>query len=389
MKVGISAFAGDGGKSGISQYMKHIFKRLPGLSEEDEYVLFMSKSDRNFFELDHPRVKIVTVADWVSKPVINILWHALILPLALARHQCDIVFMPAANRRLSWWYGIPSVGTVHDLSQLHIPGKYDAFRMVYATRLLPAMMRKLTHVISVSHSTRRDLTNHAHVDDASIEVVYNGADLDRYSPTLRTKGQKLARQKYGIEGPYILYTARLEHPGKNHVGLLKAFAALKQKTGIPHKLVLSGSPWSGADTIYAAAHEYGIEDSVYFTGFVADEDLPRLYAGADLFAFPSLFEGFGIPLLEAMAAGTPVCASRVASMPEVVRDAGLLFDPENTEAIADSLQMLIEDQALRKQLVQKGLRQAKLFSWDDAARQTHAVLNLVNAENSHAVANCR
>ena len=90
-----------------------------------------------------------------------------------------------------------------------------------------------------------------------------------------------------------------------------------------------------------------------------------------------------------MAAGTPVCASRVASMPEVVRDAGLLFDPENTEAIADSLQMLIEDQALRKQLVQKGLRQAKLFSWDDAARQTHAVLNLVNAENSHAVANCR
>ena len=122
---------------------------------------------------------------------------------------------------------------------------------------------------------------------------------------------------------------------------------------------------------------------------MADEDLPALYAGADLFAFPSLFEGFGIPLLEAMAAGTPVCASRVASMPEVVRDAGLLFDPENTEAITDSLQALIEDQALRELLVQKGLRQAKLFSWDDAARQTHAVLNLVHTENSGAVTDCR
>jgi glycosyltransferase involved in cell wall biosynthesis len=371
MKMGISAFAGDNGKSGISQYMKHVLKRMPQMSDDDSYVLFMSESDRSFFDFEHPRIDVVTVADWVGKPMVNILWHLFYLPALLSRHNCDCVYMPAGNRRLAWWYGLPSIGTVHDLSQLHVPGKYDAMRMFYATKILPRMMQRLTHVISVSKSTRKDLVNFAGVNPERIDVVYNGADLERYSPDHRDQGKQLVLNKYGITNPYILYTARLEHPGKNHVNLLDAFARLKEKSGLPHHLVLAGSPWYGADAIYAVARDLGIEEFVCFAGFVNDSDLPSLYAGADLFVFPSLFEGFGIPLLEAMASGTPVCASNVSSIPEVVKNAGLLFDPEDADDMAASMLQIILDNSLRKKLIQRGLRQSALFSWDDSARQVH------------------
>ena len=137
MKIGISAFAGDSGKSGISQYMKNIFKRLPEYSENDEYVMFMSNSDREHFDFGLERVRIVTLPDWVGHPVVNILWHLICLPLMLALYRCDCVFLPAGNRRLAWWYGVPAIGTVHDLSQLHVKAKYDLFRMFYCKKVLP------------------------------------------------------------------------------------------------------------------------------------------------------------------------------------------------------------------------------------------------------------
>ena len=175
MKIGISAFAGDSGKSGISQYMKNIFKRLPEYSENDEYVMFMSNSDREHFDFGLERVRIVTLPDWVGHPVVNILWHLICLPLMLALYRCDCVFLPAGNRRLAWWYGVPAIGTVHDLSQLHVKAKYDLFRMFYCKKVLPFLMRKLDRVISVSEATRMDLETHAGVDREMTKVVYNGA----------------------------------------------------------------------------------------------------------------------------------------------------------------------------------------------------------------------
>lgn len=369
MRIGISAFASDSGKSGIGQYMKNIFKRLPYMSVNDEFVLFMSCSDREHFDINHPRVKIVTLPDWLGRPLFNIVWHLLWLPVMLAIHSCDCIYLPAGNRRLSWWYGIPSVGTIHDLSQLHIEGKYDPFRMFYATRVLPFLMRRLTRVIAVSQATRQDLEQHAAVAPERIDVIYNGAELDRFNSQDKAGAAQRSKQRLGIETPYILYTARLEHPGKNHLRLLEAFAQLKKKDHLPHHLVLAGSPWHGAEAIYAAAHDLGISRYVSFPGFVAENDLPDLYSGADLFVFPSLFEGFGIPLLEAMASGTPLCAANIASIPEVVRHAGLLFNPACTDEIKQAIMRLATDSKLRAELVKRGLKQVQRFSWDDSAKQ--------------------
>lgn len=378
MKVGISSFAGDAGKSGISQYMVNIFKRLPELSGDDAYVLFMARSDREHFDIGHPRMKIVDYPDWIGSPVVNILWHLFWLPVALAKNGCDCVFLPAGNRRLGWWYGVPSISTVHDLSQLHVEGKYDPLRMLYIKRVLPRLMKRLSHIVSVSKATRRDLVTHAGIDSQRIDVIYNGADLESYQPQDKTKAARRVKRELGISAPYILYTARLEHPGKNHVRLVKAFAQLKQDSNIPHKLVLAGSPWYGAEAIYAAVRAYGLEQQVRFPGFVPNSELPTLYAGADLFVFPSLFEGFGIPLLEAMACGTPLCASKVASIPEVVRNAGLLFDPLKVDEIQQAMDQLLTDKKLRADMVRRGLRQARLFSWEDSARQILSTLQAVS-----------
>jgi glycosyltransferase involved in cell wall biosynthesis len=367
MKIGISAFAADGGKSGISQYMINVLQRLPRPGADVDCVIFVPADERSLFEPAPAGSQIVAVPDWMAHPVASILWHLFIFPMLLKRHHCNCAYLPAGNRRLGLWYGVPSVSTIHDLSQLHVEGKYDPLRMFYIRRVLPAMMQKLTRVVSVSESTRRDLVEYAGIRPERIRVAYNGADLSAFTATSGDSARETVTRELGIDGPFILYTARLEHPGKNHVRLLEALSLLKQRGRLTHKLVLAGSRWNGAEVIEAHIGELGLTDDVILAGFVDNRLLPELYAAADVFVFPSLFEGFGIPLLEAMAAGTPVCAASVSSIPEVVGDAALLFDPRNPADIAVQLDRLLHDAALCEDLVARGRVQAQRFSWDDAA----------------------
>jgi glycosyltransferase involved in cell wall biosynthesis len=367
MKIGISAFAADAGKSGISQYMINVLQRLPRLDTAVRCVIFVPAAERALFEPAPSGTEIISVADWMAHPVASILWHLCLYPLLLKRHHCDCAFLPAGNRRLGLWYGVPSVSTIHDLSQLHVEGKYDPLRMFYIRRVLPLMMQRLTRLVSVSKSTRRDLVKHAGIQPEHIRVAYNGADLSGFANTVRSEAREMIASAMGIDSPYILYTARLEHPGKNHVRLLEAVASLKQRGLLTHKLVLAGSRWNGAEVIEDRIVQLGLVDDVIVTGFVDAQLLPPLYAAADLFVFPSLFEGFGIPLLESMAAGTAVCAANVSSIPEVVGDAALLFDPRDPDDMARQLERLLHDSALRLQLVSRGRKQAQQFSWDDAA----------------------
>ena len=375
MKIGISAFAADGGKSGISQYMINVLQRLTRLDPAVSCIIFVPAAERALFEPATAGSEIVTVPDWMAHPVASILWHLLLYPVLLKRHHCDCAYLPAGNRRLGLWYGVPSVSTIHDLSQLHVEGKYDPLRMFYIRRVLPFMMQKLTRVVSVSESTRRDLVEHAGIRPERIRVAHNGADLSGFAATSRPGARETIARELGIDGPFILYTARLEHPGKNHVRLLEALALLKERGRLTHRLVLAGSRWNGAEVIEERIGELGLTNDVTLAGFVENRLLPELYAAADVFVFPSLFEGFGIPLLEAMAAGTPVCAASVSSIPEVVGDAALLFDPVNPADIAVQLDRLLQDAALRQDLVARGRRQVQRFSWDDAAsgvlRQCH------------------
>ena len=261
MRIGISAFAGDSGKSGISQYMANAIGCLVEIAPQHEFVAFVGAEDADWVCSWHPRIEIVSYPNWIAKPSVNIVWHLARLAAALRRQRCDLVFMPAANRRLAWHYGVPSVGTVHDFSQLHVPQKYDRFRMFYIMRVLPALTRRLSRVIAVSESTRRDCETFARIPSKRIRVSYNGADLSRFKPDPSREARAAVQAYLGTQlppdAPYLLYTSRLEHPGKNHVRLLEAFAELREARQLPHRLVLAGMRWSGAEIVDAGSPSLG------------------------------------------------------------------------------------------------------------------------------------
>ena len=365
LRVGIACFASDGGRSGIGQYLVQVVRRLPVLAPDATFVVYAPRRDAHLWVDLPPSVTVELVHDRFDSPIPSLWWHSAILPRLLRRASCNVVFLPAGNRRLGLRYGVPSVATVHDLSQMHVPAKYDAVRMFYATRVLPRLIGLQDHVIAVSSSTKADVLVHTSITPEQASVVPNGCDLERFL-ALSAPGAPAVVAPAGLPTPYLLYVARLEHPGKNHVTLLEAYARLRAR-GLTHQLVFAGPRWPGSEAIDATVERLGLTGHVTFAGFVENADLPALYAAASLFVFPSLYEGFGIPLLEAMAAGTACCAANVSSLPEVAGDAALLFDPRDPIGMCDAMERLLTDELLRNRLRARGLARCREFTWERSA----------------------
>jgi glycosyltransferase involved in cell wall biosynthesis len=269
------------------------------------------------------------------------------------------------------------VGTVHDFSSIHVPGKYDRARLFYITRVLPFLVRRLTHVLTVSESSKRDIVEYARVPEEKVTVTPLAANPGVFFPRDQQEAVAMLSPRHAVRTPFILYTSRIEHPGKNHARLIRAFAELKRRDRIPHQLVLAGADRERAEEVHRTAEESGFAEDILFTGFVATEDVPLLYQAADIFVFPSLYEGFGLPILEAMACGTPVACSRISSMPEVAGDAAILFDPDEEGSIASAIGSIICGTDLRKDLSARGLERSRQFSWARTAAQTLQVLRSV------------
>jgi glycosyltransferase involved in cell wall biosynthesis len=313
----------------------------------------------------------------LHSPVRNVLWHQLELPRCCRERRFDVLFLPAGNRRLPVWSPCPTVGAVHDFSSIHVKGKYDRARTLYITRVLPFLVRRLTHVITISESSKRDILEYARVPEERVTVTPLAADPAVYFPADQEEAAAKLAARYPLRPPFILYTSRIEHPGKNHANLIRAFAKLKRAEKIPHQLVLAGSDWGRADQVHRTAEESGFAGDILFTGFVPGADLPRFCQAADIFVFPSLYEGFGLPILEAMSCGTPVACSNISSMPEVAGDAAALFDPYDEDSIASAIRSIITHADLRKRLAASGLDRSRQFSWAKTAAQTLAVIRSV------------
>jgi glycosyltransferase involved in cell wall biosynthesis len=263
------------------------------------------------------------------------------------------------------------VVTVHDLSPVVLPEFYDMKRRLWHWSV--GFRRTLTRantVIAVSEYTKHELEHVLGLPESKISVVYQGVDHERFHPDLAEAKLRAVRNKYGLPGDFILYIGTLE-PRKNLAGLLAAWEHVK--SDIP--LVIAGKPGWKFRAIFNAANKSKKQRKVYFLGFVEERDKPYLLKLARVFAFPSLYEGFGLPVLEAMAVGTPVVTSSVTSLPEVAGDGALLVNPYNQDELSFALDTLTEDERLREQLIQRGLKRAEFFAWDKTAQQTLAVLN--------------
>ncbi len=261
------------------------------------------------------------------------------------------------------------VATIHDMVPLIQPQWVTRRHRWVVTAAYHRLRRQADLVIVPSESTKADVVRHLRLNPARIAVVPWGCEA-RFQPTQDREHFAAVQQRYRLPARYLLFVGTLE-PRKNLTTLLHAYAMLRaERRGDDLKLVVVGRLGWLYDDIFTTVKTLALAEEVIFTGFVDDDDLPDLYRGASVFVFPSLYEGFGLPILEAMASGLPVVASNTASMPEVAGDAAILVDPHDPRAIAEAMGRVLAEDKLREAMIQKGRERARLFTWDSVARKT-------------------
>ena len=361
MRIGVDYTAAVRQKAGIGRYVRELFKHLGRIDRWNSYLLLVPR-DSELHPLP-PNFRYIRLP--LSERMMYIFWQRLRIPLPAEAftgplalfHSPDFVLPPLAKTT--------SVLTIHDLSFLRVPDCFTQNLLNYLSKAVPRSIRKANFILADSENTRKDLLELMGVASERVEVLYAGV-----GESFRPSDGGRARARYGLPERFILSLGTLE-PRKNFARLVRAFAILKRglRSNNDLKLVIAGRKGWLYEEIFGAVEECGLEGDVIFPGYVEDEDLPSLYSAAELFVYPSIYEGFGLPPLEAMACGTPVVASEAPPLPEVLGDAALFFSPYDEEAMASAMEKALLDEGLRLKLREKGFARSSQFSWEKSAQK--------------------
>lgn len=297
---------------------------------------------------------------------------ALPLRLRLGFERLDVFFTPGHYAPL--FCPCPLVITLLDLSYLKFPSYFKKSDLLQLTHWTARSVKQARKIITISEVSKQDIINHYHIEPERVVVAYPGY-AEEFRPQTDKRLIEKVKRHYGINGPYILFVGTMQ-PRKNIERLIEAFAFLKHE-GVKESLVLVGKKGWLYEAIFSKAEKLGIAEFVKFTSYVKHEDLPLLIGGAKLYVLPSLYEGFGIPAIEAMASGTPVAVSNSSSLPEVVGDAGVLFDPYNPTDIARGMREILGSRTLAKTLSERGIERARRFNWKECGTITMNTLREV------------
>ena len=361
MRIGVvlSGLTAKARRGGVARYAHCLLSTLAEMDQQNRYVLFLHPDNaRDFAHLPGRWRRVVLP---LPRPEARYL-EQIVLPPLLYGSRLDVVHYPVLAPALA--YGGPSVVTAHDLTNHLFPRRANLRSWVYYRYILRMGATRATSVIAVSRNTRNDIVRLWGLASERVEVIYEAA-----SPVFDGRLANPSR----AEENYFLAVGTVE-PNKNFARLLEAYGAARSRLPDDTNLVVVGQPGWQYNGVLRSAHELGLNGSVRFIGYVPDADLADLYSGALAFVYPSLYEGFGLPPLEAMACGAPVIASRASSLPEVVGEAGLLVDPLDVEDIAAAMVRVASDPALREAMRGAGRARARQFSWQECARRTLAVL---------------
>lgn len=350
---------------GIGTYIQNLLAGIEVEDKENDYVLF-HRPDEDITSLPSGMEKVPEKAGLYS------LREPFSLGKSARRARLDLLHCP--HYVVPYRPGCRLAVTIHDLIHLlfpeHLPGKMARY---YAAYFLKRAARKADVIFTVSESSRRDILKHLPAKEEQVVTVYNAVD-PLFSKAVDAGRLKAVRGKYRLSTPYVLYVGN-DKRHKNLENAIKAFRLFHQTDGSGWTFVLAGGtfedPVIGA-SILRQVEESQLADAVVFLGFIPKEDLAVVYAGADIFLFPSLYEGFGLPPLEAMAAGVPVVSSDRSAMPEVLGDAAVLTDPTVPNRMSDAMRGLVSQQQLRDEMIQKGKKQAAKFTWSETVRKTLA-----------------
>lgn len=352
---------------GIGRYISNLVRYLPEADAENEYVIFHYPGDEPVVPQTGANIRLV--ADTSPKYSLQ---ELLGLPIKMAQQRLDLFH--ATHYTLPPIRPCKAVVTIHDVIHLkfpqYLPNQIAAY---YARAMMWSAAHSASRVLTVSECSKQDIVHYLHVPPEKVAVTYNGIDTaERHAASDLLDRQRL-RERFGISRPYLLYFGNCM-PHKNLEALIRAFALLKRQPSFQQRLVLAGKNEKMRTRLEAVmAEEHLAASEVIFTGEVEETWRAPLYALADLFVYPSLYEGFGLQVLEAMAQHVPVVIANVSSLPEIAGDAALTFDPHSVTGMADAISTLLTDQALRARLIEKGQHRLQFFSWRELARQTVAV----------------
>lgn len=372
MKIGIDYTAALKQSGGIGRYTRGLVTTLAGLDQQNDYLLLLAP--------DAPLAGLATFSAYpnfshkrypLAERWMTIAWHRLDLPLPVEWFAGNVDLFHSPNFILPPVRRAKTLLTVHDLSFIRHPqGAVDKLRR-WLERVVPASLARADHILADSESTQRDLADIFNVDPANVTVVGAGVE-ERFRPVTDPAVLEAVRRRYRLPaGEKIILGLGTLEPRKNFTGLIQAFSQSPVRES-HHLAIAGGKGWLYED-IFAAAAESPAAGRIHLLGFVADDDLPALYSMADLFAYPSHYEGFGIPVIEAMACGTPVVCANNSCLPEVAGQAALQVTATDTPALAETLYRLAADETLRQAAISEGFRQAGRFTWPAAAGRLLAV----------------
>jgi glycosyltransferase involved in cell wall biosynthesis len=379
-RIGLNAhllnLAGNYRSAGINWYIYHLLQNLIP-SSDLTYTAFLSepRARESFKHLTIAPSRLPT-----HNPVARIFWEQIIQPIALRYEKIDVLHALAFAGPLA--ISIPWLATIYDLSFARFPQSFNRLNRMYLMWAVKNAVRRANCLIAISESTKRDLVKLFGARPDHVKVIYCGVDSS-FAPT-QNQSDAAARAK--MPAKMILHVGTIE-PRKNIAHLIRAFAQAKRAARLPHHLVLIGARgWKYTEVDQTIAQENCASD-VIFPGYVPPAELPAWYRAAEVFVYPSLYEGFGLPPLEAMACGTPVISSNAASLPEVVGEAAIQVAPDDQAALAEAMIRALNDPSLREQMSARGIAQAKNFSWARAGQETMALYRTILAEQRRGAKN--
>lgn len=353
---------------GIGWFTYQVVKRLVERHPEHEFIFFFDRPYEEEF-IFAKNVTPVVLFPPARHPVLWYLWFEWAVAKALKTYQADVFFSP--DNYLSLRSSVPTVMVVHDIAYVHYPDQVPFIFKKFYQHFVPKYLKRADTIVTVSHYTKEDMIQHFPNTKNKIIVTCNGCKPD-FQPLNPETVQRI-RAQYASGQAYFFYVGSI-NPRKNVHRLISAFDRFKQQSQSETKLLIGGRFGWQTGAVKTAYENAQHKEDIVFLGYVSDEALPRLMAAALALTYISLFEGFGVPLLEAMQCGVPVITSNISSMPEVVGEAGLLVNPESVEDIAEKMFCIYKEENLRKDLIEKGKRQAQRFTWDIATDVVEGVL---------------
>ncbi|MGR3292445.1 MAG: glycosyltransferase [Candidatus Scalindua sp.] len=363
VRVGINASKAFDVHTGVGRYTSNLCRSILKIGSKNDYYFYAPGRMGNTMMTDIGGTHLEKAGAFIQNNTLRILWEQIVLPIYSRKNRLDLFHY--TDHALSLFQRTrPTIITVHDIAYVRFPDLLNKSRQIYKKRILKFSIEKADIIVACSFSTKRDIIEYYGIKKEKIKVVHLGVE-SRFCPISNVEEYRV---KNKLPSKIILNVGTLE-PRKNVVSLIKAFKKLREKGFEDYKLVIAGDKGWLYKQIFEEVEDSDLKKEILFLGVVSDGDLPMLYNCADIFVYPSLYEGFGLPPLEAMACGIPVITSNTSSLPEVIGDAGIMVDPTDVTSLCENMYNLLKDRGLWYHMSSKGLERSKLFSWDNTAKQ--------------------